>query len=134
MPRTHKMRAGTRKRRPTATRNKKYIKNRRSAYHQQKQLLSLQRQVQFQHSKLRDAKKTKKDEHTSIYERCCVELDKISNPRPLDIILGIQEIYLKEQRPVNNVTIQGYSLTYMLTKGIISKEKNANLILSKLNI
>ena len=54
MPRTHKMRAGTRKRRPTATRNKKYIKNRRSAYHQQKQLLSLQRQVQFQHSKLRD--------------------------------------------------------------------------------
>lgn len=54
MPRTHKMRAGTRKRRPTATRNKKYIKNRRSSYHQQKQLLSLQRQVQFQHSKLRD--------------------------------------------------------------------------------
>lgn len=81
-----------------------------------------------------DAKKTKKDEHTSIYERCCVELDKLSSPRPLDIILGIQEIYLKEKRPINNQTIKGYSLTYMLTKGIVSKEKNAKNILSQLNI
>jgi hypothetical protein len=78
--------------------------------------------------------KAKKDEHTSIYERCCVELDKLASPRPLDIILGIQEIYLKEKRPINNQTIKGYSLTYMLTKGIVSKEKNAKNILSQLNI
>lgn len=85
-------------------------------------------------TEINDAKKTKKDEHTSIYERAKFKLDKLSNPRPLDIILGIQDIYLEENRPVNNVTIQGYALTYMLQNGIVSKQKNAENILSKLNI
>lgn len=81
-----------------------------------------------------DAKKTKKEETSSIYQRIKYSLDKLEHPNPLSIVLGIQEIYLKEQRPVNNVTISGYSLTYMLEKGIISKEKNAKNILSMLNI
>ena len=83
---------------------------------------------------INDNKKTKKDEASSIYQRIQNSLDKLENPNPLQVILGIQEIYLKEDRPINNVTIQGYSLTYMLKKGIISKEKNAKNILSKLNI
>lgn len=49
-----KFRSRTSKRRPTASKNTRYIKNRRGSYHQQKQLLSLQRQVKFQHTKLRD--------------------------------------------------------------------------------
>lgn len=83
---------------------------------------------------INDVKKTKKDESSSIYQRIQFSLDKLPAPNPIDIILGIQEIYLKEQRPVNNVTIAGYSNTYMLQKGIISKEDNARKIYSMLNI
>ena len=39
---------------PASSKNKSYIKNRRGSYHQQKQLLSLQRQVNYTHNKVRD--------------------------------------------------------------------------------
>jgi hypothetical protein len=38
------------------------------------------------------------------------------------VALGMLESYLKENRPINNQTIQGHIKTYCLQNGIISKE------------
>ncbi len=83
---------------------------------------------------INDKKETQKEEHSSIYERAENKLKDTNAQTPLDVALGIQDLYLKENRPVNNVTIAGYTLTYCLQNGIISKEKNAKNILSHINI
>ncbi len=54
MPYTKKRGMTRRRKQPAQKRNKKYIKKARSSYAQQKQLLSIQRQVNFTNNKLRD--------------------------------------------------------------------------------
>lgn len=79
-------------------------------------------------------KADKREIATTKFSRACLKLDKIENPTKLDIALGIQEVYLNDESPINNNTIAGYTLAYCLKRGIISKEKNAEKILSLINI
>jgi len=83
---------------------------------------------------INDKKDTHAAEQNTIYERIEFKLSKDKPSTALDVILAIQDLYLQENRPVNNVTISGYTLTYCLKNNIISKENNARNILSRLNI
>ena len=55
------------------------------------------------------------------YDRIVRFIEKPKKPTSiLEITLGITNFYIKEKSPINSNTIQGYTLTYALTNGIIS--------------
>lgn len=80
------------------------------------------------------SKADRKEIATTKFSRACLKLDKLENPSKLDIALGIQEVYLNDESPINNNTIAGYTLAYCLKRGLVSKEENAKKILSLVNL
>jgi len=63
------------------------------------------------------------DDTGTIYDRCCKVLDEI-NPLTIRDINGvILDVYIKEKKPINLRTIDGYTLCYALTNGIVDKER-----------
>lgn len=101
------------------------------------ELESFRKVAYAQHQLGQEVHQTKADKReiaTTKFARACLKLDKLENPSKLDIALGIQEIYLKDESPINNNTIAGYTLAYCLKRGIISKEENAQKILSLINL
>ncbi len=80
------------------------------------------------------SKADKREIATTKFSRACLKLDKIETPTKLDIALAIQDVYLNDESPIHNQTIAGYTLAYCIKRGIISKEENAEKILSLMNI
>lgn len=74
-----------------------------------------------------NAKKQKKEESDTLYDRLERYLDKISAPDLGDII----EFYMKENRPINDTTVVGYYRLYQLKKGRMSPQEYAAILKSK---
>ena len=61
------------------------------------------------------------DDEGTIYDRCVKILDEI-NPLTVEDINGvILDVYLKENKPINLRTIDGYTLCYALKTGVVKK-------------
>jgi hypothetical protein len=69
------------------------------------------------------SKQVSREPAPDLYSRMCCKIEKPENPTTqYAVALGMLEFYLKENRPINNQTIQGHIKTYCLQNGIISKE------------
>lgn len=92
-----------------------------------RQGLEILRQVALAQWKLgceiNQSKQVAREPAPDLYSRMCCKIEKPEKPTTkYAVALGMLEFYLKENRPINNQTIQGYIKTYCLQNGIISKE------------
>lgn len=98
---------------------------------------AISHQVWLESREYAQAKQDRYEEESTIYDRCVKVLETLGTEKVLsveEVNDAIIEQYVKEKKPINIRTIDGYTLTYCIQSGIISKKLISGNVRSRLNI